>query len=263
MAEELSCDLTVILPALNEAQGLQEALEEVCDALDLLIQGGHIDRYEVILVDDGSTDGTGDIARSAAASHPSIRAVAHEQNRGVGAALRTGLELATGRVVVYTDSDMPVDMEVIGPALQEHRSGGADVVAGARVVRSGDGLVRWACTVGYDVAVRIALGVSVDDVNFAFKLAPTDLLRSLDLRSEGAFIDAELMAAAIRSGKTVRVLAMDYRPRRFGQSSTMTPRTLKSLAREFASETPRIRRIRASGAGGATGTKRARPSRRS
>ena len=236
--------ISLILPAWNEAEGLMAAIAEASSVLEDLVDRGQVAAYEIVIVDDGSTDATAALAAEAAAANPRIRTVSHDRNRGVGAAFRTGLDLVAGDIVVWTDSDMPVDLSVIAGALGIRAEQGADLVAGARSSRSSDGLVRWACTAGYDLAVNAVLGVKVDDVNFAFKLAPTSLLRSLDLRSEGAFIDAELMATVLRAGRSVVVVPMDYRPRRFGTSSTLTPRTLTRLGREFARHARRIRSIR-------------------
>ncbi|MBX3285725.1 MAG: glycosyltransferase family 2 protein [Actinobacteria bacterium] len=234
----------LLLPAWNEAEGLEHALDDARASLDALVGAGVIGRYEVVVIDDGSTDDTAAIATAAAEADPRFRLVAHERNRGVGAGLRTGLEAASLEYVVSTDSDMPVDLAEIGPALDLLVRGGVDVVAGRRIERHGDGLVRWICTEGYDLVVSAAIGVRVDDVNFAFKVARTDLLRSLDLRSDGAFIDAELIASALLMGHEVEVLPMTYRPRQFGQSSTLTPRTLARLGREFVHHVPRLRRLR-------------------
>lgn len=236
--------VSLILPAWNEAEGLAHALHEARAALDLLVTAGSIGRYEIVVIDDGSTDATAAIATSVSAEHPTVRLVSHERNRGVGAGLRTGLEAASCEYVVSTDADMPVDLAEIGPALELLEGGQVDVVAGRRIERNGDGIVRWICTEGYDLVVSAAIGVRVDDVNFAFKVARTDLLRSLELCSDGAFIDAELIAAAVLMGHEVRVVPMTYHPRQFGQSSTLTPRTLARLGREFVRYVPRLRRLR-------------------
>lgn len=236
--------VSLVLPAWNEAEGLDHWLEDAVVALESLVASGLVGRFEVVVVDDGSTDATAEVVTRAADRRPGIRLVSHDRNRGVGAGLRTGLQAATGDFVVSTDADMPVDLAEIGPALRLIQAGEAELVAGSRIERSEDGLVRWLCTAGYDIVVSIAFGVRVDDVNFAFKVARTDLLRSLDLRSEGAFIDAELMASAVLAGHDVHVTRMSYRPREYGRSSTLTLRTLGGLGREFVQHAPRIRRLR-------------------
>lgn len=236
--------VSLVLPAWNEADGLEHALRDARASLDALVDAAVIGRYEVVVVDDGSTDATAAIATAEATADPRIRLVSHDRNRGVGAGLRTGLEAASLEYVVSTDADMPVDLAEIGPALGVLRDEGVDVVAGRRIERNGDGLVRWICTEGYDLVVSAAIGVRVDDVNFAFKVARTDLLRSLDLHSDGAFVDAELIGSALLMGHEVRVVPMTYRPRQFGQSSTLTPRTLVRLGREFVRYAPRLRRLR-------------------
>lgn len=244
--ERSSAVVSLVLPAWNEEAGLRVAIGEALDALAALVARGEAAGYEVILVDDGSTDATAAVAAALALEHPAVRVIRHAANRGVGAGLRTGLDAATGTHVVSTDSDMPVDLAAIGPALRRIEHDGADVVAGRRIERRDDGTLRWLATGGYDVLVRLAFGVRVDDVNFAFKVASVDLLRSLDLRSEGPFIDAELIILALLGGRRVDVVPMVYRPRRFGASSTLSVRTLGRLVRELVANVRRLRRLRRS-----------------
>lgn len=233
--------VSIVLPAWNEADGLRVAVEEAVASLDELVADGQLGWYEIIVVDDGSTDATGEIAAQLAEEHAVVRTVSHERNRGVGAGLRSGLAQASATYLVSTDADMPVDLAEIGPAVAL-LEGSADLVAGSRTERANDGSVRWLATAGYDVVIRVAFGVRVDDVNFAFKVARADLLRHLDLQSEGAFIDAELVALATLRGYEVRVVPMVYRPRQYGQSSTLSVRTLGRLLRELVLEFPRLRR---------------------
>jgi glycosyltransferase involved in cell wall biosynthesis len=236
--------VSLILPAWNEADGLEPALDEARRSLDDLVAAGAIGRYEVVVIDDGSTDETAAIAAAAATADRRFRLVSHGRNRGVGAGLRSGLEAAECEYLVSTDADMPVDLAAIWPALVLLERGEVAMVAGRRIERRGDGLLRWACTEWYDLIVSAIVGVRVHDVNFAFKVARTDLLRTFDLRSDGAFIDAELVASVVLTGHDVRVVPLSYRPRRFGQSSTLTPRTLARLARELVRAVPRLRRSR-------------------
>jgi glycosyltransferase involved in cell wall biosynthesis len=236
--------VSVVLPAWNEAEGLRAAVAEAIDALDSLVAGGQVGWYELLVVDDGSTDRTRELAEELASEHPEVRTVSHDRNRGVGASLRSALAIAQGAFLVYTDADMPVDLTATGSAIAAIAEDGADVVAGSRTDRRGEGAIRWCATTSYDLVIRLAFGVRVDDVNFAFKVARTDLLRSLDLRSEGPFIDAELLVLASYGRCDVRVVTMDYRSRRFGQSSTLSVRTLRRLLRELVGALPRLRRAR-------------------
>jgi glycosyltransferase involved in cell wall biosynthesis len=240
--------VTVVLPAWNEAEGLELAVAEALRTLGALVDRGTLCGFEVIIVDDGSTDGTDRIGQRLAEANPSVRCVSHHRNRGVGAGLRTALAVATGTYFVSTDADMPVDLAEIGPSLELLSTEGVDVVAGSRTVRRGDGSVRRIATAGYDLVIRAVFGVPVDDVNFAFKVARTDLLRSLDLRSEGPFIDAELIVLATYGGRNVRPVPMTYQPRRHGRSTTLSARTLRRLLLELVGSVARLRRHRSPGA---------------
>lgn len=237
--------LAVILPALDEADGIRETVRVALSACDELIARGLISRGEVILVDDGSQDGTGVRARDEAGADTRFILVTHPANRGVGAAIRSGIEAASSDLVLYTDADLPVDLvAAAAPALALLDREQAALVAGQRERLGADGWVRRLMTLGYDRLVRIVLGPLPSDVNFAFKLFDRELVRSLGLRSEGPFIDAELVVRLTRSGARVATMPLAYQPRRWGRSSMASVRVVVTIVREMASMVGEIRRLR-------------------
>src|SRR5262249_7750288 len=145
--------------------------------------------FEIVVVDDGSTDGTGELARSVAARDPRVRVIAHERNRGYGAALRTGIAAARMPWLLLTDADLQFDLTQLTELIPLTRDYALILV---RRTPRRDPLYRRVYGHTWNWLVRRALELPVRDVDCAFKLARTDLLQSLDLRSTGAMISPEL-----------------------------------------------------------------------
>jgi glycosyltransferase involved in cell wall biosynthesis len=233
--------LSVVLPALDEAEGIGHTLSDTLGALEHVMGLGTVAAFEVIVVDDGSTDATADITDAVAADRPEVRLVRHDRNRGVGAALRSGLAAAEGDLLLYTDADMPVDLRVLGDAVPLLDRPGTGMVAGRRANPGDEAGLRILASKAYDSLAGLVLGVPGVDVNFPFKLLRTATLREIELRSDGALVDVELIAGVRGLGLDVAPLLVDYRSRQFGESKTMTPRLLGQLAVELVRYRSRIR----------------------
>lgn len=232
--------LTVVMPAFDEEAGIAEALATALDSLEGLLRDDWLDDVQLIVVDDGSGDGTADIVGKIADIDPRVVLLRHERNRGVGAALRTGVAAASGELLLYTDADMPVDLGEIARGLPLLATSG--VVLGRRFRYGADGRFRAATSYAYDILVRVALGVSVTDVNFPFKLLRTEDARGLMLCSDGPLVDAELLARSQSAGMDFATIDLEYRARTLGHSKTMTVRQLWRLARELGRYSLSIRR---------------------
>jgi len=201
--------VTCVLPAFNEAEGIVHAVSDMRAALARFTDGS-----EIIVVDDGSTDGTGLLLDELAATEQ-VRVIHSPTNRGYGWALRTGFAAATRPLVFFTDSDRQFDAMDLGrllPAMAD-----ADVVVGRRVGRS-DGTLRGGLSLGYNALVRALLGIRVRDVNCAFKLLRREVLAHMPLTSKRYTINAELIARATRAGFRVHEVAVPHRARQSGTS---------------------------------------------
>ena len=209
-AEAVSCAamerprLSVVIPAYNEARALPAHLARLRPVLDGLAPGA----WEVLVVDDGSTDGTAEVAAGLGAP-PQIRVVRAPVNRGKGAALRLGLAASLGELVLTCDADMATPPEQL-PAFLEAARGGADLVIGnrrskaARIERP-QPWVRRTLGAGYQRLCRRLTGVALDDYNCGFKLFRGEAGRALlaATRTDGWAIDVESLALASRWGLRV------------------------------------------------------------
>jgi glycosyltransferase involved in cell wall biosynthesis len=212
----------------NEEESIEAAVAAARAALEPL--GAD---YEIVIVDDGSTDRSAALAEALAAGDPRLRVLRHERNCTLGAALRTGFAAARRELVLYTDADLPVDLRVLPRALDELERSGADLLAGYRLNPAAAGRRRALYTRAYNGLIRALFGLPVRDVNFAFKLFRRRLLESVTLRSEGSLIDAELLLKARNAGARFVELGVEYQPRRRGRSTLGSPRVILKLLWEL------------------------------
>lgn len=207
----MSCELSLVFPAHDEQDNIAQTAERARRTLARLGLSG-----EVIVVDDGSTDETAAIA----ASIPGVRLIRHGRNRGYGAALRTGFEAARGERVFFTDADLQFDLAelaaLLGPAAT------ADIVIGYRNPRQ-DPLHRRVNARAWGALVGHLFDLGVRDVNCAFKLIHRRVFEAVSLRSEGAFINTELLARARAAGFSIREVPVRHYARAHGQQSGNRP----------------------------------------
>ena len=172
--------LSIVLPCYDEAPNVAPAVAEALEAASRFAR-----RCEIVVVDDGSSDDTRAIAESIARRDARVRVIAHEHNRGYGAAVRSGIEASTSEWVLLTDGDLQFDLselELFLPAAADH-----DLVAGYRVDRA-DPLPRRLAAHAWNRLMRRSFGVAVRDVDCAFKLVRGPAVRALPLESDGAMI---------------------------------------------------------------------------
>ncbi|HWL41355.1 MAG TPA: glycosyltransferase family 2 protein [Ilumatobacter sp.] len=225
--------LSVFYPMWNEEAYIERALEFGGRACRGLIESGDIGDYELIVVDDASTDRTAEIADKLAADDPRIRVIHHPKNRKLGGAMKTGFAAATGDLVLYTDADLPFDMNELPRAVRLLHEYEADIVSAYRFDRTGEGSLRSLYTWVYNGLIKALFGVKVRDINFAFKLCRTKIFDDIELKSEGSFIDAELVIRATRMGYQIMQMGVDYFPRTRGESTLSSPGVIVKIVREM------------------------------
>lgn len=225
--------LSVVLPAYNEEENIARTVADVVAYLE-----SRHPSYEILIVNDGSRDATGDIANRLAREHPKVRALHHEVNRGYGAALRTGFDAARGELVFFMDSDGQFSIREL-PLLLE-RVGDVDAVLGYRLARQ-DPWVRRVNAYAWNMLVRALFGLKVRDVDCAFKVLRTSALRSLDLQSEGALINTELLVKMKLAGMRWVQVGVHHYPRLHGRSTGGDLRVILRAFRELWELKQRLR----------------------
>jgi glycosyltransferase involved in cell wall biosynthesis len=225
--------LSIFYPMWNEEAYIERALRAGHRAGERLMESGDVGDYELIVVDDCSTDATGRIADRIAAQDPRVRVVHHDRNRKLGGAMKTGFAAASGDLILYTDADLPFDMAEVSRAVRLMRDYDADIISAYRFDRTGEGYVRRLYTIVYNLLVRTMFGVRARDINFAFKLCRSRIFEHVELKSEGSFIDAELVIRATRLGYEMLQIGVDYFPRAEGESTLSSPGVIVTILREM------------------------------
>lgn len=238
-----SC-LSVVLPVWNEEDYLTRAVLALTEACERLRASGEILTHEIVVVDDASTDTSPELAERLAGADERVVVVRHEVNRKLGGSIRTGLATVTGDLVLYTDADLPFDPLELGRACRILRMYEADIVSAYRHDRTGEGPRRAVYSWGYNLLIQGLFGTRLRDVNFAFKLMRRCVLDEVDLRSEGSFIDAELLIRAQRLGFSVVQIGVDYFPRTRGVSTLSSPAVIGGLLREMTALRHELRSLR-------------------
>jgi glycosyltransferase involved in cell wall biosynthesis len=228
--------VSLVVPMFNEEKSVSRLLDVAIPALE-----EHADDWEIVLVDDGSADATLSLAQARAEAEPRLRVIAHASNRGLGGTLRTGFAAARRDWILYSDCDLPWDLAETGRLFRAAEITGADVVSAYRLDRTGEGVLRSLYSFVYNGLVHLFLGIVLRDVNFSCKLIRRSLLDTLTLKSEGSFIDAELLARCVARGAVIQQVGLDYFPRTRGLSTLSSPRTVLTILREMALLAPEIR----------------------
>jgi hypothetical protein len=224
--------LSVCMPAYNEEQNIEDTLDSACAILPAFVK-----RFEIVVVNDGSRDRTGEIVARYSLREPRVRLVTHEQNRGYGGAVTTALRAAHGDLVMFTDSDGQFSLLDLPQVLVQLK--GHDMVIGYRYQRA-DNWMRLLNAWSWNRLIRLVLGVCVRDLDCAFKLFPRKIVDRLVLNSSGAAINAEILVQCFRSGVRICETPVMHYPRYAGAP---TGAALKVILKAFR-ELPRLWKYR-------------------
>ena len=218
--------LSVFFPAYNEEKNVPIVVEK---ALQILPQVA--DEYEVIVVNDGSQDRTGEVAEELARANARVRVIHHQRNQGYGAALRTGFRAARYPWVAFTDSDGQFDFADIKQFLPF--TDRADLILGYRLHRA-DSIVRRIFTFGWALIPRILLGMDVRDYSCGFKLIRKSVIEAVEpLQGEEKVYQIELLVKAKRKGFRFAEVGVHHYPRTFGQQTGANIRVVLRSIREM------------------------------
>ena len=235
--------LSIVLPIYNEEDALTGTIAEVLDTLQTSITD-----FEIVAVNDGSSDCTGEILTDLATTIPQLRVVTHEHNQGYGATLVDGFAAATKELTLFMDSDGQFDIKDLPRLLAFIDDYNA--VIGYRIQRQ-DTWMRKLNAWGWKTLIGMLLGVHVRDIDCAFKLLRTEFLHQHTLQTRGAMINAELLYTLKQGGYTYREVGVRHLPRRGGRATGANPRVIVRAFRElflYTSKLPRETAVRVASA---------------
>lgn len=211
MSNKRTISLTVFFPCHNEQGNIERVVQQAIEVLPTIS-----DDYEIIIVNDGSTDRTAEIADRFAETNPLVRVVHHPANRGYGGALQSGFHSATKEWVFYTDGDGQFDLHDL-PGLLESVDN-YDIVTCYRIRRQ-DTLLRKLNGWAWSKLVNLLFRFKIKDVDCAFKLYRRKIFDHIEMHSEGALIDTEILARAIRADYRITQRGVRHYPRIAGEQS--------------------------------------------
>lgn len=227
--------LSVVLPAYNEETVIADTVRRCVETLSALAPA-----YEIVIVDDGSRDRTGQIADALAAANPRLRVVHNQPNRGYGGALIAGFEAVTQSLTFFMDADGQFDIADIAQLLL-YREQGYRAVLGYRERRR-DALLRLLNAKGWNVLVSLLLGLHIRDIDCAFKLYDTALVRVFDVTSRGAMINTEMLTKLTKLGVPYVQTPVRHYPRVHGKATGANVRVIANAFRELFRLRRKLRR---------------------
>jgi len=214
--------LSIIIPAYNERETIEEIVRQVEEApldVDLALE------KEIIVVDDGSTDGTREILIRMAETHPHLKVVLHEKNAGKGAAIRTGLQYVTGDYVVIQDADLEYDPREYSVLLRPLVERKADVVYGSRFLGPhraflflhylGNKFLTLVTNVLYDTILT--------DMETCYKMFRAEVIKGITIRSSGFDFEPEVTAKVLKRGYRLFEVPISYSGRDFEEGKKIHP----------------------------------------
>ncbi|NTV23381.1 MAG: glycosyltransferase family 2 protein [Nanoarchaeota archaeon] len=228
--------ISLVIPAFNEETGLQLTVDEALRFVD-----------EILIIDDGSTDRTGQIAHELSSHHPKIKVFTHEKNLGKAQALRTGVEHAHGDIIVFTDADFTHPAEFI-PSLVLEIENGADLAIGERVSRP-ENKIPFFNRIGnviFSVLISYVGCSEIRDGQCGFRAFKKDDFKSLDVYARSLEYETKMTVNALKKGYDVIEVPIIYRSRK--GSSKLKPisdgfRMLKAIASIAYRQTTLIARL--------------------
>jgi len=219
-------ELSIFLPTYNEEGNIGTVIKRTIEAANL-----YANKWELIIVDDGSTDSTNKIASQIADSDPNIRVIRHEKNSGYGASLKTGFYNSKYSWIAFTDSDGQFDFAEIKKFIEKQKETGSDLVIGYYNKRRVS-LTKKITSKIWEALVLVLFGLNVRDIDCGFKLISKKVFNEIPkLESErGAFISSELLIKAKKQGFKISEIPVTHYPRLKGAG---TGRKLDVIVQSF------------------------------
>ncbi len=206
--------LSIVVPVYNEEKTLRAILEKIL---------AQPQEKEVILVDDGSTDGTREILKSL--DHPKVRVFLHPENRGKGAALRTGFREAAGDIVIIQDADLEYNPDEYGVLVQPIEDGVADVVYGARFLGGPHRVLYFWHYCGnklLTLITNVLFNINLNDMETCYKVFRREALQGVEIKSDRFGFEPEITAKMVKSGQRIYEVPISYFGRTYEEGKKIT-----------------------------------------
>lgn len=230
--------ITVVIPAYNEAENIAEIIRHTL--------GYFKDKdwpYEIIVINDGSTDNTGAIIDNIAKSNNNVKVIHHRTNEGYGSALRNGFQNARYQFLFFTDADRQFDVHGLDVMFPLAATNAVDMVIGYRIKRKDPAMRKFLSWV-YNSLVGFVFDLNVKDIDCAFKIFNKKIFDKIKIRSNRFFINTEILVKAKYYGFNIIEIGVPHFPRIAGKSTISfkyIPMTLANLF-ELWKEMKRLRK---------------------
>lgn len=207
-------ELSIFFPFWNEEKNVKRVVEEAIPVAKAVA-----DTWEILLIDDGSSDNTLAVAKEVAQLHPQVKVISHSPNRGYGAALKEGFTNSQYKYIVFADGDGQFDFSQVTLLIEAIR--GNDMAIGFRKKRNDEKLmIRLLLMYLLKIWDFILFRFLVKDIDCGFKLFKKEALEKImPFRSEGAMITTEILAKASARKLKIAQVGVDHYPRKFGEQS--------------------------------------------
>ncbi len=221
--------ITIFFPAYNEEENIKRTLL-IADSIVRKI----CPDYEILVINDGSSDKTEFIVRNLSNKLTSARLINHPTNLGYGVALASGFNNATKEWTFFSDADGQFYLEEITNLIKHSEQ--YDVIIGYRIKRN-DSFIRLFNAKGWNVLNRVLFGLKVRDIDCAFKFVKTSVVKEVlpDIASKGAMFSAELLIRLKRNGYRIKEVGVHHKPRTAGVATGAQLRVIKRAFNEMVS----------------------------
>lgn len=203
--------LSIFFPVFNEEANLEVLLNQALRIIPELAK-----QYELLIINDGSTDDSLKIAQKMAKKHPEVRVISHPNNLGYGEVLKTGIKQSQCEWIFWTDSDLQFDLAELANFIKESQKHQA--IIGYRKKRV-EGIFRHFNANLFKLYIDLLFRIQVKDIDCAFKLFRADLLKKLKLSSGSAFTSAEILYLLKKKGVKFKEIPVTHYPRLYGQAT--------------------------------------------
>lgn|SRR5258708_2084222 len=224
-------NLSIILPIFNEENVVEQSIKTILHTVDT-----YCNKLEIVAINDGSVDNTATILKLLQRKDKRIKVINHEENKGYGAALRSGMHHASYEWIFFTDADMQFNIQEIDKFIKMRKN--YDFIAGFRKNRA-DPLKRKIISYIYNRIIRYTFGLPLKDVDCAFKLMRKSAVKQIPFYSDSFFVSVELMTKAYKNNFRILEIGVSHFPRIKGVSKVTSKQiiyTVFDLAKLYRSQ---------------------------